>query len=114
MPSVSAGTRPSRNSSTSFGASPTATDVEPAGNRLAVRSAFYCRHEPGIAPSRDSMSAVTSIAVRVGEIHGVPSEFRQPLHGPVYGPAAAVAALIRSFTGHGQSGVVVLTPFMYL
>lgn len=49
----------------------------------------------------DSTIAVTSVADRA---------VRPPVHvghGPVYDAADAVAALIRSFIGHGQSGSLV-------
>src|SRR5262245_49709460 len=67
----------------------------------------HCLHWAGMEPSRAWISAVTSVAVRIA---------RPPTHpgqGPVYRPAVAVAALIRSFIGQGHSGSVVTWPLTH-
>jgi hypothetical protein len=58
-------------------------------------------HCAGIGPRSDSTSAMTSVEVRAARPP------LQPGHGPLYAPAVAVACLMRSFIGHGQSGCVV-------
>jgi hypothetical protein len=49
-------------------------------------------------PNSPSMSAITSVSARMGRL-------AQVGQGPLYERAAAVAALMRSFIGHGQRGM---------